>query len=124
MALVVKKKKKKKLTEQGRRPEALNILLLMQETWVRSLGWEDPLEEEMEPAPIFLPLKFHGQRSLGAAKSWTGLSMHPQGTTYDTVSLLTGLHMLLHPHCLAWSLPNMYPCQQSMLNEWVTCKSE
>ena len=22
----------------------------MQETWVRSLGWEDPLEKEMEPS--------------------------------------------------------------------------
>ena len=25
----------------------------MQETWVQTLGWEDPLEEE--PTPIFLP---------------------------------------------------------------------
>ena len=36
----------------------------MQETWVRSLGWEDPLEEGMEPTPVFLPGKSHGQRSL------------------------------------------------------------
>ena len=34
----------------------------MQETWVRSLGQEDPLEKEM--APIFLSGKIHGQRSL------------------------------------------------------------
>ena len=27
----------------------------MQETWVRSLGWEDPLEEGMVPTPVFLP---------------------------------------------------------------------
>ena len=27
----------------------------MQETWVRSLGWEDPLEENMQPTPVFLP---------------------------------------------------------------------
>ena len=27
-----------------------------QETWVRSLGWEDPLEEDMTPhTPVFLP---------------------------------------------------------------------
>ena len=25
----------------------VNYLSAMQETWVRSLGWEDPLEEEM-----------------------------------------------------------------------------
>jgi len=36
----------------------------MQETWVKSLGWEDPLEKEMEPTPVFLPGKSHGQRSL------------------------------------------------------------
>ena len=27
----------------------------MRETWVRSLGWEDPLEEGMGPTPVFLP---------------------------------------------------------------------
>jgi len=27
----------------------------MQETWVQSLGWEDPLEEGMATIPIFLP---------------------------------------------------------------------
>ena len=27
----------------------------MQETWVLSLGWEDPLEEGMAPTPVFLP---------------------------------------------------------------------
>ena len=35
-----------------------------QEPWVRSLGWEDPLEEEMATTPVFLPGKSHGQRSL------------------------------------------------------------
>ena len=24
-------------------------------TWIRSLGWEDPLEEGMVPTPVFLP---------------------------------------------------------------------
>ena len=37
----------------------------MRETWVRSLGWEDPLEKEMEPTPVFLPGESHGRRSLG-----------------------------------------------------------
>ena len=26
----------------------------MQGTWVRSLGWEDPLEKQMQPTPLFL----------------------------------------------------------------------
>ena len=32
-------------------------LPVMQETWVQSLGWEDPLEEEMATTPVFLPGK-------------------------------------------------------------------
>ena len=36
-------------------------LRAMQETWVRSLGREDPLED---PPPVLLPGKSHGQRSL------------------------------------------------------------
>jgi len=36
-------------------------LPIMQETWVRSLGWEIPLENEMAITPIFWPGEFHGQ---------------------------------------------------------------
>ena len=32
----------------------------MQETWVQSLGWEDPLEKGMLPIPVFWPREFHG----------------------------------------------------------------
>ena len=32
------------------------------ETWVQSLGQEDPLEDGWQPTPVFLPGKFHGQR--------------------------------------------------------------
>ena len=44
----------------------------MQETQVRSLGREDPLENGM--APVFLPGEFHGQRSLVGSNSRTWLS--------------------------------------------------
>ena len=36
----------------------------MQETQVRSLGWEDPRRREWQLTPVFLPGEFHGQRSL------------------------------------------------------------
>ena len=36
----------------------------IQETWVQSLGREDPLEKGMATHPVFLPGEFHGQRSL------------------------------------------------------------
>ena len=45
----------------------------MQETLkirVRSLGWEDPLEEEMTTHSIFLPGESHGQRSLAGSSPW------------------------------------------------------
>ena len=36
------------------------------ETWVQSLGGEDPLEKRMRrnwlPTPVFLPVEFQGQR--------------------------------------------------------------
>ena len=32
--------------------------------WVQSMGWEDPLEEEMATHSTFLPGESHGQRSL------------------------------------------------------------
>ena len=38
------------------------ICLLMQETWIRSLGGKDTLEKP--PTLVFLPGKIHGQRSL------------------------------------------------------------
>ena len=42
----------------------------VQETWVRSLGWEDPLEKERPPTPVFLPGESHGQRSLVGYSPW------------------------------------------------------
>ena len=48
----------------------------LQETWVQSLDWENPLEKGI--TPVFLPGEFHGQRSWwatvhGFAKSQTQL---------------------------------------------------
>ena len=42
----------------------------VQETWIRSLGWEDPPEQERLPTPVFLPGEFHGQRRLAGYSSW------------------------------------------------------
>ena len=41
----------------------------MQESWVQSLGWEDPPEKARLPTPVFLPGEFHSQRSLGGYSS-------------------------------------------------------
>ena len=51
--------------------QTVKNLPAMWETWVQSLGWEDPLEEEMETHySIFLPGEFHGQRNLVGSSPW------------------------------------------------------
>ena len=42
----------------------------MKETWVQSLGQEDPLEKGMD-TPVFLPREFHGQRNLAGYSPWS-----------------------------------------------------
>jgi len=42
----------------------------MQETWVWSLGEEDPLEEGMATTPVFLLGEFHGEKSLVGYSPW------------------------------------------------------
>ena len=41
-----------------------------QEMRVGSLGWEDPLEEEMQPTPVFLPGESCGSRTLVGYSPW------------------------------------------------------
>ena len=42
----------------------------MKETWVQSLGQEDPLEKGMD-TPVFLPREFHRQRNLAGCSPWS-----------------------------------------------------
>ena len=42
----------------------------MWETWVQSLGREDPLEKAMATHSVLLPRKSHGQRSLIGYSPW------------------------------------------------------
>ena len=50
--------------------QMVKSLPAVQETWIRSLGQEDPLEKEMAPTPVFLPGKSQGQRSLVDYSPW------------------------------------------------------
>ena len=42
----------------------------MRKTWVRFLGWEDPLEEGMATHSSVLAWSPHGQRSLAGYSPW------------------------------------------------------
>ena len=44
--------------------QRLKCLPAVQETWVQSLGWEDPWRRKWQPTPVFLPGESHGWRSL------------------------------------------------------------
>ena len=52
---------------------------VMQETWVQSLGQEDPLEKGM----VFLAGEFHGQRSLMGYSPWG----HKESDTTEWLTL-------------------------------------
>ena len=68
--------------------QVVKNLTSMWETWVRSLGWEDPLEKEMATHSIILAWIFPrieepgGQQSIGLQKSPTQLSMHTHTHTH------------------------------------------
>ena len=49
------------MAQQVKNPPAMQDV---QETQVKSLGWEDPLEKEMTTQSTILPGKSHGLRSL------------------------------------------------------------
>ena len=49
----------------------------MQETWIQSLGQEDPWGRKWQLTPVFVPGKFHEQSSLAGYSPWgcKGLDM-------------------------------------------------
>ena len=68
--------------------QRLKHLPSMQESWVRSLGWEDPLEKEIATHSSILAWKPHGQRSL--------VGYTPRGSKESDTT--ERLHFLAHTH--------------------------
>ena len=50
--------------------QMVKCLSTVRETRVQSLGWEDPLQNEMAIHSSILPGKSHGQRSLEGYSPW------------------------------------------------------
>ena len=68
----------------------------MQEIWVQPLGWEDPLEKEWLPTPVFLPGEFHGQRNLAGYSPWgCKESDTTEQLTYFTLSVTKKKYVLI-----------------------------
>ena len=72
----------------------------MWETWVPSLGWEDPLEKGVKwlPTPVFLPGESHGQRSLVGYSPWRRKELDTASLSlsfsFDTNSHLFLIHFI------------------------------
>ena len=50
--------------------QTVENLPVLRETWVQSLGWEDPWRRNWQSTPVFLPRKSHGQRRLVGYSPW------------------------------------------------------
>ena len=98
----------------------------VQETWVRSLGWEDPLEKGKATHSSRLAWRIPWTRVRGVAKSQTGLigfHFHFHGLTK------AGFHrlcLLLFPACPAQCLAHCQSVIKSIMerekkegNEWI-----
>ena len=73
--------------------QRLQCLPAMQETWVRSLSWEDTWRRKWQPTPVFLPGESHGWRSLTGYIQSTGSqrARHDWATKHSIVhGVLTG----------------------------------
>ena len=63
----------------------------MRKMWVWFLGQEDPLEEEIatQSTPVFLPGRFHGQRSLVGYSPWGHKRVgHNLGTEHNNNNII------------------------------------
>ena len=70
----------------------------MQETWVRSLGWEDPLEKDMATYSSILG-ESHGQGSLAGYSPWFAKSR-----TTKAVQIVTTVRKLKDTYALVGKL--------------------
>ena len=71
---------------------------------VQSLGQDDPLEDEMQPTPVFLPGESHGQKSLAGYSPW-GFKQNKLtflSTGWNGDSGLSGARAA-SPGCVRWS---------------------
>ena len=71
--------------------QAVKRLPAVQETWVRSLGREDPLEKAVAPTPVLLPGESQGLGSPVGCSPWG----RKESDTTERLHFTLGLHRLL-----------------------------
>ena len=93
--------------------QRVNKLPAMWETWVWSLVWEDPLEKEWPPTPVFLLGEAHRQRSLIGYSPWGRKES-------DMTEQLTENHKTLHSWGFLPPLLSLSPRHSNHLT-WYIC---
>ena len=68
--------------------QSVKNLPAVQESWVRCLGWEDPLEKEMATHSSIFAWEIHGQKSLVGCSPWG----HKESGTTERLILKLNLH--------------------------------
>ena len=94
--------------------ETVEKLPAMQETQVRSLGQEDPLEKGMATYSSILPGEFHGQRRLAGyspwdRKDWTWLSDQYFHFPFPSLEDLSLFRLLIYPAIFQSLIGNIFP---------------
>ena len=81
--------------------QLLKNLPAMQETWVRSLGWKDPLEKGKATHSSILPWRI----------PWTVQSMGSQRVGQDWITFTFMAFFMVNPHICIWLLekPKLWP---------------
>ena len=69
--------------------QTVKNLPAMRESWVRSLGQEDPLEKGMALHSVFLPGEIHGQRRLLGYSAWS----RKESDTAEQLALSLSQHL-------------------------------
>ena len=68
----------------------------MPETWVRFLGGEDPWRKADQLTPVYLPGKFHGQRSLIGYSPWGYKELDVTELTHTPLLVFRDHGLLMH----------------------------
>ena len=76
--------------------------------WVRKKSWR----KKWQPTPVFLPGKFHGQRSLVGYSPWS----------HKELDLTEGLNTHTHTHIIRTKV--FFPTRAVVLNQGLFCSQE
>ena len=86
----------------------------IQETQVRFLGWEDPLEKEMQSTPVLLPGKFRGRRSLVGYSAWGRKESATAERDFTSLTLNFIVPGIIFHFFFTWSFQSMLVAQQCL----------